>query len=51
MTIDPAWLTWNDSTVQKVAQTIYDERVYDRMPMTEAEWLACTELLSRFVEM
>jgi hypothetical protein len=31
--IDPAWLTWNDGTVQKIAQGIYDERAFDRMPI------------------
>lgn len=25
-TIDPAWLAWNDGTISKLAQTIYDER-------------------------
>lgn len=33
VTINPAWLTWNDGTVQKVAQAIYDERAFDRMPI------------------
>lgn len=33
VTINPAWLAWKDSTVQKVAQAIYDERAFDRMPI------------------
>jgi hypothetical protein len=31
--INPAWLTWNYGTVQKIAQAIYDERAFDRMPI------------------
>jgi hypothetical protein len=31
--INPAWLAWNDGTVQKIAQAIYDERDFDRMPI------------------
>jgi hypothetical protein len=30
---DPAWLTWNDGTAQKIAQAIYNERAFDRMPI------------------
>jgi hypothetical protein len=30
-TVDPVWLTWNDSAVRKLAQTIYDERWYDSL--------------------
>lgn len=26
VTIDPAWLAWNNGTIVKLAQTIYDER-------------------------
>jgi hypothetical protein len=33
ITISPAHPTWNDGTVQKVAQAIYDERAFDRMPI------------------
>jgi len=32
-TINPAWLTWNDGTVRKIAQAIYDEKAFDRMPI------------------
>lgn len=40
---DPAWLRWNDGTVEKLARTIYDERRFDRMPiladaLEEAGW-------------
>jgi hypothetical protein len=31
--INPAWLSWNDGTVKKIAQAIYDERAFDRMPI------------------
>jgi hypothetical protein len=34
--IDPNWLTWNDGTVRRVAQIIYDERAFDRMPILAA---------------
>jgi hypothetical protein len=33
ITIDPSWLTWNDGTVRKIAQAIYEERAFDRMPI------------------
>lgn len=31
--IEPAWLTWNNSTVGRIATTICDERGFDRMPI------------------
>jgi hypothetical protein len=31
--IDPAWLTWNDGTVKKIAQAIYDERRFADLPI------------------
>jgi hypothetical protein len=33
VTIDPTWLAWNDGTVVKLAQAIYDERAFDRLPI------------------
>lgn len=30
---DPAWLAWNDGIIPKLAQAIYDERAYDRLPI------------------
>jgi hypothetical protein len=32
-TIDPAWLAWADGTLPKLAQGIYDERAFDRLPL------------------
>jgi hypothetical protein len=31
--IDRAWLAWNDATVVKLAQAIYGERGFDRLPI------------------
>jgi hypothetical protein len=31
--VDRAWLEWNDGTVRRIAQAIYDERAFDRMPI------------------
>lgn len=31
--VDPAWLTWNEGTVRRVARSIYDERAWDQMPI------------------
>jgi hypothetical protein len=33
VSVDPAWLTWHERTVPKLAQTIYDGRRYDLMPI------------------
>jgi hypothetical protein len=30
---DPAWLAWKDGTIPKLAQAIYDERAFDRLPV------------------
>ncbi|HZV04320.1 MAG TPA: hypothetical protein VE999_04450 [Gemmataceae bacterium] len=31
--VDLSWLTWNDGTVLKLAQSIYDERAFDHLPI------------------
>jgi hypothetical protein len=31
--LDPAWLTWNDGAVGRLAQSAYDERAFDRLPV------------------
>ena len=31
VTVNPGWLAWNDGTVPRIAQAIYDERAFDRM--------------------
>jgi hypothetical protein len=31
--IDPAWLVWDGGTVPKLAQAIYDERAFERVPV------------------
>ncbi|HEY7330951.1 MAG TPA: hypothetical protein VH592_25160 [Gemmataceae bacterium] len=33
VTVDPSWLTWNDGTVVKLVQAIYDDRAFDRLPI------------------
>jgi hypothetical protein len=33
VTVDPAWLRWNDGTVPKIAQGIYEERAFCRLPI------------------
>jgi hypothetical protein len=33
MTINPHWLTWNDGTVPRLAQAIYDERRFQDLPI------------------
>jgi hypothetical protein len=32
-TVHPSWLTWNDGTARKIAQAIYDERAFERLPV------------------
>jgi len=31
--IDLSWLRWNDGTIPRIAQGIYEERAFDRMPI------------------
>jgi hypothetical protein len=33
ISIDSVWVEWNDRTVLRLAQAIYDERAYDRLPI------------------
>jgi hypothetical protein len=33
VTIAPAWAAWNDATVVTLAQGIYDDRAFDRLPV------------------
>jgi hypothetical protein len=33
VTLDPAWLAWNGGTVRKLAQAVYDDRAFDRLPI------------------
>jgi hypothetical protein len=42
---DPASLTWNDSTISKLAQAIYDDRAFDRLPVLAdaLEEAGCTD--------
>ena len=32
-TIAPGWLAWNDGAIRKMAQLVYDERTFDRLPL------------------
>jgi hypothetical protein len=31
--IDPCWLSWNNGTVSRLAQVIYEERAFDHLPI------------------
>jgi hypothetical protein len=33
ISVNPAWLAWNEGTVPKLAQSIYNERAFDRLPI------------------
>jgi hypothetical protein len=48
--IDPSWLIWNNGTVTRIAETIYREQAFDRMPILAdaLEEAGCTnpEMLS-----
>jgi hypothetical protein len=33
VTVAPSSLVWQDGTVPKLAQSIYDERTFDRLPI------------------
>jgi hypothetical protein len=32
-TINPAWITWNERTIPRIAQAIYDANAFDRLPI------------------
>jgi hypothetical protein len=32
-TVDPSWLAWNDRCIERMAQGIYEEQAYDRLPI------------------
>jgi hypothetical protein len=44
--IERAWLSWNNDTVPKLAQTLYDERAFDRLPILAdaLEEAGCTDI-------
>jgi hypothetical protein len=33
VTISPSWQLWNEKTISRIAEAIYDERAFDRMPI------------------
>jgi hypothetical protein len=33
VSLNPAWLAWDDGTIPKLAQAIYEERAFDRLPV------------------
>ena len=43
--LDPAWLAWNDGAAPKLAQAIYDNRAFDRLPLLAdaSEDAGCTD--------
>jgi hypothetical protein len=45
VTLDPAWLTWKEGMVPKLARAIYDGRHFDRMPILAdaLEEAGCTD--------
>lgn len=44
-TIHPSWLAWNNGTVVKLAQVIYDDQAFDRLPILAdaLEEAGCTD--------
>jgi hypothetical protein len=43
--VDGSWLAWNDSTIPKLAEGIYEERAFDRLPVLAdaLEEAGCTD--------
>jgi len=33
VSVDTAWLSWNDGEISKLAKSIYDDRGFDRLPI------------------
>jgi hypothetical protein len=33
VTLDPSWLKWNDGTVRRIAEGIYEQRAFGRLPI------------------
>ena len=33
VTVDASWLVWSNGTVVKLAQAVYDERAFERLPI------------------
>jgi hypothetical protein len=33
VTVDPAWLAWNGGTIPKLAEAVYQERAFERLPV------------------
>jgi hypothetical protein len=46
LNIDPSWLSWRDGTIPKMAQAIYDEYAFDRLPILAdaLEDAGCTDV-------
>ena len=45
VTLDPSWLVWNSGTIPKLAQSIYDDRAFERLPILAdaLEEAGCTD--------
>jgi hypothetical protein len=43
--VTPTWLTWNNGTARRIAQAIYEERAFDRLPILAdaLEEAGCTD--------
>jgi hypothetical protein len=33
ITLNPSWLSWNNGTMVKLAQSVYEDRAFDRLPI------------------
>jgi hypothetical protein len=45
VTVDPSWLLWNGGTIARLAEAIYEDRAYDRLPILAdaLEEAGCTD--------